>query len=354
MSRRLNVAAPSPMSTSTAKITKAINLIEPLRSKTASEPPTPSNPTKRHAMKLLEREEQNAKKSRLESLLTHQYIGKFGTKAPQSAINSYITARIHQFVSSYDNIHDTEADLPSLEEEIAQRTHELKHEIRQAKESSRSSAQASRSTSFKEGNPDSNQANTMNMGMKTLRDLAHSDNPKVNSQWPIINALLKIDEEEQKQQEVRQKLMKQEKFKQILDEQLSYQEKEKQRKELERLELRRLADIEAENAKNDKILTKQKLDDSLRKEREIRLIQIEENKFLKEKEKQMKIYAEKLEMERAKQLAKEEEDYKQQLKLKQKHQQDLLLLENEKNKELKQKQLLERQAYEKKLNDEYE
>ena len=59
-------------------------------------------------------------------------------------------------------------------------------------------------------------------------------------------------------------------------------------------------------------------------------------------------------MERAKQLAKEEEDYKQQLKLKQKHQQDLLLLENEKNKELKQKQLLERQAYEKKLNDEYE
>jgi hypothetical protein len=340
-----------------AKIAKAIPLLDhssaPLRSKSAAVPATASSPNKSRALKLLEKEELTAKKSRLESLLSHQFVGKYGTKSTNSAINAFINSRIHSFVSGYNNIQETEPHLPELEKEIAAQTEEMKKDIKQAKSSRNSRGGDNRDDSLS-GVTGNNSQYTTEGGLKTLRDLTITSNPRVNGQWPIINALMKIDEEEAKQREIRAKQAKQQRFKEDLEKQISDHETLQKKKVQEKQESLYLARKEADEAEREKQRIRQAKEEFFAKEKQLKLQQIEEIKNAKDKEKQMKIFAEKLEMEKAKKLAEEEDQKKHFLKEKQKRQQDLLLLENEKNKELKHQQLLEKQAYEKKLTEEYE
>jgi hypothetical protein len=335
------------------KIARALNIIEPIRSKSSSletDRLKAESPNKAKAVRLLEREENQAKKSRLESLLCHQFIGKFGTKMPQSAINSFITARVHVFVSSYDSVRDTEPYLDDLEKEIRAKTNELKQEIRIVKNSARSE------------NPDQLHFSGMNSGrfdktsenLKTIKELAGSEGAKGNQQFSIINALMKIDEEEEKKKEQRDRISKQHQFKQGLDQQLSHQEQLKQQKERERNQQLENVRREQEKLEMEKQLNRHKKEEMFVRERESRLSQIEEVRMAKEKEKRMKIMAEQVEMERAKEFENDEVVKKLKQKEKQKQAQEQLLMENERNKELKHQQLLEKQAYEKKLTEEYE
>ena len=108
------------------------------------------------------------------------------------------------------------------------------------------------------------------------------------------------------------------------------------------------------NYELEQLNNKKKKEELYRYERELREKQINDNKLQKEHEKFLRITQEKGEMLRAKRMSEQEEEEKQLLKLKQKHDQEILKLENEKNKEIKNELLRERQNYEKKLNSDYE
>lgn len=130
--------------------------------------------------------------------------------------------------------------------------------------------------------------------------------------------------------------------------QLKEQGKQQQHSDLVNVQTQ-LSSYELEQAR----LRKKKEDDH-RAEREMREAQIEENRRLKERERQMRIAQEQGEMARARRIAQEEEEERRILKLKQKEAQDNLKIENEHNKAVKAEILRERQAYEKKLNADYE
>lgn len=91
------------------------------------------NKTQRNALSLLQREDENDKKGRLESLLHHQFIDKYGVKQAHSEVNSAIRECIREFVGSFVNARDAEPAIPQLEAEIRSKTDAMKNAIRDAK-----------------------------------------------------------------------------------------------------------------------------------------------------------------------------------------------------------------------------
>jgi hypothetical protein len=324
-----------------------------LRSKSAGRTLSPSelkNPTQRNALKILEREEQNAKKNRIETLLTHQFLSKYGTKAAQSAINSFIKAKIHSFVNSYADISQAESDLEKLEVEIRNQTNNIRMEMKESKvtRSDISSYQQEQGN-----NRNDNSGNRlMNSGLQTLRELRESSNP--NNQLTLLNAILSVNEEEKKRQDKQAMIAKQMKFKNDLDEQLLAQQRAQVAKESEKVTQLSRIQQEQNAYEQEQMTLKLEKHEKAKLEREVRAQQIEERKLERERERLLRIAEEKAEMVRAKKLAELEEEKKLQFKEKQKMQQEILFMENEKNKEIKQRELQQKFAYEKKLNEDYE
>lgn len=309
----------------------------------------------KNALLLLEREEKNAKKGRLESLLLHQYLSKYGLRPSAgneevvNAINDTIKRSIREFIESYVNVHDAEPNIPVLESEISEKTRKLKDQYKEEKRQRKL---------MEERKAQQEQSNAERLRLegeanKSLKDKKALEEFKTN-QWPLINALMTVTEEEKKRQEQKEFLEKQKKFKQALDEQLSFQQRQEELTRREKEEqLEKMKSIQQQH-ENDVLLKKKIHEEHLKREREIRLSQIEERQRQKEIERQMRIQYEKNEMARAKRLAEEEEENRRLQKEAQKEAQDRLILENEQNKAIKLQQLREKQAYEKKLQVEYE
>lgn len=84
------------------------------------------NKTQKAALQLLHKEEQNATKSRMESLLIQQYTNKFGTKQTNSAVNSYIRSAIREFLDSLVNVQHAQNKLDELEKTLKAGVENLK------------------------------------------------------------------------------------------------------------------------------------------------------------------------------------------------------------------------------------
>ena len=89
------------------------------------------------AQQLLEREEANARRSRMNSLLTQQFIGKYGSKAPTSRINSFIKATVHDFLHAYSDMNTAESMIDQLEGQIREITENMKGEVNKQRADSR-------------------------------------------------------------------------------------------------------------------------------------------------------------------------------------------------------------------------
>ena len=83
---------------------------------------------KKRARYLLRREEVKNQKTRLECLLTQQFIHKYGSKTQQSKLNGAIILLIKQHLTNNDQMHSN--TLAELELKIKQVTSAIKDEVR--------------------------------------------------------------------------------------------------------------------------------------------------------------------------------------------------------------------------------
>lgn len=318
-----------------------------LKSTAVLSPEAAKTKTQKAALMLLEREETNGKRSRLISLLEHQFVAKYGSKGQKSHINSFIKDTIVDFIDRYVNINDAERHISELESEVRDGAKRLRDELRGTMMQTRQEAAAAKDRS----NP------STALSLSQMKDAGRTA-PRLEdfsgNQWPVINALLTVTEEEQKRKEMQDRMKKKLNFRSALDEQLDHhkQIQEQQRLEKEKIlnmlsEVQRVEQMEEDEKRKDREMR-------LHAERELRMQQIEEQKQRREIERQRKINDERVEMARAKRLAEEEEARKVEAKRKQKEEQERLLQENEYNRQIKAAVLKEKQEYEKRLAEEYE
>eukprot|EP01036_Dinobryon_divergens_P026982 gene26982-35687_t len=301
----------------------------------------PKTKTQRAALQILNKEEINAKRNRLECLLLQQLQAKYGN-ANIPGVNEFIKSAVRDFVASHDNILAAEAMVGDLESTVRNGTAKIKDDQKSKKTAQQAEEQRQLENSR-------NISRTLSAGNRRGNDKNIEGN-----QWPVINAILAISDEQIKQKEAREAEEKKLRFQEELRKQIQSNKSkllEQQREKQMTLEKNK---VELANYEMEKQQEEHKKELNFRNERSMRLGQIQERKEVREYERQQRIAIEQLEMARARRMAMEEEEAKRNRKEEQKRQQDLLFVENEKNKAVKQDLLRIQQEYEKKLNREYE
>jgi hypothetical protein len=328
-----------------AHLPAALNLFDKVNHKNIIDQTHLKSKTQKQAFNLLQREDTHAKISRLESLLLHQFLTKYGVKT-NSDINNCIKHTIHDFLSSFVNARDAEPHIHELESEIKQKTDSMKNAIKETKrqEKLRKDEEERIAMEVRQSSKPGSKGAPIN-GLNTISD----------SDWPIVNvALQAVTEERIKQEELKKQQAKKLQLKQALEEQLDmHKRREEEERMLKKKSLENVTN-ELYSYQREQEMQKQRREQQLALEKELRLQQIEERKRQREEEKQLKIAQERIEMSRALKQQEEEEEKKRLLKEKQKAAQDRLLLENEENKRIKEQQLRENQEYEKRLAREFE
>jgi hypothetical protein len=174
------------------------------------------------------------------------------------------------------------------------------------------------------------------------------------NQWPVINAILALSDEQRNQQAERAREAKQLKFQDDLHKQITENKKKAIQDREEKAAALQTNKKNLELYEHDVVDMRHRKEDNFKAERTMREMQIEENKRLREREREQRIKQEQAEMARSRRLEIEEEELKRRKREEQKRAQDLLFEENEKNKALKADAQREKQNYETKLNREYE
>jgi hypothetical protein len=307
------------------------------------------------AQKLLEREETNARRSRMESLLTQQFIGKYGSKAPSSRINSFIKATVHDFVNSYTNMNVAESMVESLEGQIREITDNMKNEITSVRTESRQQEMLKRQQEKLQLKLNQ-QANRSNQGSRRPSGQAQVDanGDLIEPSWAVLNAISAAEAEVKEQQKKQDAVKRAQQYKVELDKQRDYlrslnNKGDADKQEQHVLNVRAAAEHEADQLRKlemKKIKGKQEMS--------MRQMQIEANKMQREKERQLKIMAEKADMTRSRRLAESEAHQIEVSKQKAKLANEKVMAENEENKRIKGIAKQKQWDYEAKLNKDYE
>jgi len=309
------------------------------------------------ALKLLEREEENARRSRMLSLLTQQFIGKYGSKAPSSRINQFIKATLSDFLNSYSNMTVAESMIDSMEMQIKDITDKMKSEINQVRSDSRQEqALIRQQEQLKLRLAQQNKAQASNgsrqpsVGEVTL-DAAGMP---VEPSWAMLNAISAAEAEVKEKEKMAKKERAAQQYKRDLDAQRdsvrnSNNRDEQDKREQHAINLKIKADFERDQQERQRTAVLFKA-----QEREMRMTQIEYNEMLRTKEKQMKILAEQGDMARSRRLAQAEADAAQSKRTEASAAVEKVKAENEENKRLKAIAKQKQWEYEAKLNKDYE
>jgi len=304
------------------------------------------------AFTLLQREEQNGRRSRLESLLKQQFIGKYGSKQPSSSINTFIKSTVTDFVYSYENVSVAESMIESLESQIREITQNMRAKLRRGGEG--------------DGGEGGNAEGGSGPGRRGSRGAGGAEYPgqsglggphspsNVAPSWALLNAVL-AEEAESKEVKKREKAEQDKlKFRTELDKQRASVQQRNAVVELEKMSAFEMVKAAKEAHEKEMAAKKEQKDAKFLVERELRLKQIADNQTIREKEKQLKIMQEKMDMARSRRLAEEEQELLKLKKEEQKRAQDRLVEENEVNKAVKAEALKKQWEYEARLNKEYE
>lgn len=296
-----------------------------------------SQPNKMKAKLLLDKEEINTKKSRLECLLSQQYIAKYGSKQPNSQLNNQIKSLIHEKLMRTDDFQSPRF-LSQLENDISDYSNEYKQQVIEQKQSARlSSRQNSLPTSSLPTDPQASSSSTL-------------VNP---NQWSVLNTIQLVNADEEARKAKQQNQLKKLQFRNELDEQLESRQRLKEREKIEKLKLKNETEKLYHEVEQEKDRVKRSQYLRHQQDRELIRYQIEERKLMKEIEREESIRQDQLEMRRAQERVAEEEEMKYQKKLKEKEQQEQLRLENERVKEKKKYDQLKQYEEEKRLEEEY-
>jgi hypothetical protein len=320
-------------------LVRSINNEEHSKTPTKKGPQALTNKTQKVALHLLQQEEKNAVRSRLESLLQQQFLRKYGSRNPSSQINMAIRANIREFVSSHEDIREAEARIGSLEQTIKETVSAMKSTIMRDK------AQRAESKSAP-------QVPRIGSGAALLN--GHQDADLDANRWPVVNAIMLVEAEQKRLKEEEESRLKKQRYQDELSRQIRLNEDAKQRAKEQKEKDMQNVQKTLSAYEQEQLRLKVEKEERHRQEREMREAQIEENKRQKDRERQSRIAQEQGEMARARRIIQEEEEERRQMKLRQKQAQDDLKIENEHNKALKADALRERQNYEKKLNSDYE
>lgn len=309
------------------------------------------------ALKLLEREEQNARRSRMLSLLTQQFIGKYGSKAPSSRINAFIKATIADFLNSYSNMTVAESMIESMEVQIKDITDKMKSEINQVRTDSRQEQQLQRQQEqlkLKLIAQNKAQASTGSR-RPSAGDLAQSASGTFSEpSWAMLNAISAAEAEAKENEKKAKKERAAQQYKLDLDAQRdslrsmnNQDDQDKREQHQMNLKVKAAYEKDLEEKARKAVIFKAQ-------ERDMRMTQIEYNEMLRAKERQMKILAEQGDMARSRRLAQAEADAAQMKKDKAAAAVEKVKAENEENKRLKEIAKQKQWDYEAKLNKDYE
>ena len=151
----------------------------------------PKNKVQKTAMNLLKREELNAKRSRLEALLSQQFIAKYGGKrGGGNRVNAFIKSTISDFLHHFTDMDTAEGMIDNLEMKIREVTSKMRDEIAVEKESARRDLRLrqDQQAGFKShGN-----------GEKVTSSLGLPHSPSIEPSWAVLNAL-KVAEADEKE-----------------------------------------------------------------------------------------------------------------------------------------------------------
>ena len=286
----------------------------------------PRSKSQKVAMHLLQREELNAKRSRLEALLTQQFIAKYGSKrGGGQRVNSFIRSTISDFLHHYTDMKQAEDQIDTLEASIRETVNKMRQDIVTAKQSAR--------------NEDLRQQE-LQLELERNRSRGTSghietQSASVEPSWALLNALKVTEAQEKEDAKRKDMLEKRAKYKVELDAQRDHLRSTRvdlgavKAKELE------VNNKIAEEYAADLARKAQEKKEKGARERELRQLQIDANNQKREQERQMKILAEQADMARSRRLAAEEEAAVQKKKELDALRVERIKLENERNKALK-------------------
>jgi hypothetical protein len=171
------------------------------------------SPQEKLSYKILQREEINAKKYRLEQVLVQQYTSKYAFKPFVSKINVFIKTAVKDLLSQSDDALITEDMLETLESEIREFSNNIKRDIQLNKiaDSSKQRIQeqkiskATTETSFVDASTSVSSVFDMDISNKDRPAIItpeHSQQQKIDqNRWSVVSAILALDDEEQKLKE---------------------------------------------------------------------------------------------------------------------------------------------------------
>ena len=258
---------------------------------------------KKRARYLLRREEVKNQKTRLECLLTQQFIHKYGSKTQQSKLNGAIILLIKQHLTNNDQMHSN--TLAELELKIKQVTSAIKDEVRKKRNTRLSSEETSNVSHLQtqiDRIGDNKETNPFGRN-----ETSTSINPR---NWSIINAAMAINWDEMEKKKQEDLARKREKYKHDLElQRLGIQ----QQKEMEKNVDNKYVNQNRQEAMRREKEEKAKLENRRRemeKERQLRMHQIKEKEDARNHEKEINLLKELTDNARAQELIKQEEENK--------------------------------------------
>lgn len=300
-----------------------------------------------NAIDILNKQTLAEKKSRLGCLLVQQYGKIYGDKKPHSKINEIIKISVRDFLETFDDIGEAEANLTLLEAQIRDLTFEAKSNANFGKESAKFDTSATLSTTT---------VNSASSGQSSKPGSRNSATPSPlePNQWSVVNAILAVSEDDKQKKEKMLQNEKKMKFKRALDDQLAETARLREANDNEKARVRDavIADVNSFNSSQDNL--KKKLHDSHVAELQIRQKQIDENAQRKNYEKEARKRYEQMETERIRRELEEEQERSRKMKEDKRQMFERIKSENDRNREMKHEEMLKQREYDAQITREYQ
>lgn len=303
------------------------------------------DPKLKRAKEILEREQNKAKKSRLECVLVQQYVAKYGSKNATSRLNGIIKTYVHNYLDSCSD-ELSNAALDTLEKKVRELAAEAKSEINTERSEKRGKSSEQRKLERIE---------KASMSMDSSQNFSRSAGSGVDlNNWSAVNTMLALKDKERAEADLRKAAEKKLRFKAVLDEQLKAQEARKIEAVEQKQRDLQYAIADVEDFKQEEAKKYQNAHSQVHHQRMLQMQQIEDNKKRLQREREERIAQEKRDMARAKRLAEDEQRLVMEKKEWVRINNERMKEENERNKLLKAQAKREQDEYEMKLNADYE
>ena len=186
------------------KLIKKLQAVSSKGRPNKSDPLKELSPTKKKAQAILKAQELMAQKTRLECLLSQQFIGKYGSKKINSSINDVIIKAVKEYTQNNDTVQPE--SLENLESKISYLTDKIKNEIIKEKDRRISDI------NIKE------HLNSDIYNKKVHNTYQEENSINIDSKnWSILNTVMAVTDSENERKKQEQLRLKKIKFKIDLD-----------------------------------------------------------------------------------------------------------------------------------------